>query len=309
MKRKPITTILLLTVIIVLAVLPVSTFAEPGGVATGLALWLKADDAGTPATAWDDKSPNANPVETQGTMSLSAGDSNHNFNPYFTGFSTTNYFIDVDSSVATLYPPLDLDEVSMFAVVRANSLTADGRVFGIDNENDLIWNNHAADPGLSIYNGSPNFYRYSTSTENFTITDDVEVDTSAIFSARTSGTVLEVGLNHKFSTEPITAGGGMAGDILNVGYGKWNINGAFPGDIQEIIWYRQDVSNTERQQIESYLALKYGITLDQTTATDYLASDGTTKMWDANAGAGYNNDIAGIGRDDYSALGQVQSNQ
>jgi hypothetical protein len=35
---------------------------------------------------------------------------------------------------------------------------------------------------------------------------------------------------------------------------------------------------TDVQKVESYLALKYGITLDQTNPQDYLASDGSTKM-------------------------------
>ena len=60
----------------------------------------------------------------------------------------------------------------------------------------------------------------------------------------------------------------------------------------------------EIQRVESYLAIKYGITLDQTAATDYLASDGATIMWDATAAGTYNNDIAGIGRDDAQALEQ-----
>jgi hypothetical protein len=35
------------------------------------------------------------------------------------------------------------------------------------------------------------------------------------------------------------------------------------------------MDSTDVQKVESYLGLKYGITLDQTTAQDYLASEGT----------------------------------
>lgn len=79
------------------------------------------------------------------------------------------------------------------------------------------------------------------------------------------------------------------------------------GDISEVVVYNRVVSDMERQQINSYLALKYGITLDQTTATDYLASDGSTTMWDASDNVGFDNDIAGIGKDVCTALDQKQS--
>jgi hypothetical protein len=57
-------------------------------------------------------------------------------------------------------------------------------------------------------------------------------------------------------------------------------NRDFKGKYAEIIGYEDTLSDTERQKVESYLALKYGITLDQSTAQDYLASDGTV-VWNA----------------------------
>jgi hypothetical protein len=62
---------------------------------------------------------------------------------------------------------------------------------------------------------------------------------------------------------------------------------------------------TERLKIESYLALKYGITIDQTVPTNYLASDGST-IWNGGV-TGNKNNIAGIGRDNGSGLYQKQS--
>ncbi|MEZ4902515.1 MAG: hypothetical protein R2822_12575 [Spirosomataceae bacterium] len=55
--------------------------------------------------------------------------------------------------------------------------------------------------------------------------------------------------------------------------------------------------------MNSYLALKYGITLDQTTTTNYLSGTGST-IW--TAGGGYDNSIAGIGREDCQDLHQKQ---
>ncbi|WP_372793479.1 LamG-like jellyroll fold domain-containing protein [Lutibacter sp.] len=85
-------------------------------------------------------------------------------------------------------------------------------------------------------------------------------------------------------------------------------NGSFDGRIAEVITYstrKNDV--TERNRIESYLAIKYGITLGiNGTSQDYVDSAGNV-IWDQSANAGYNYDITGIGRDDDSALNQKQS--
>ena len=67
----------------------------------------------------------------------------------------------------------------------------------------------------------------------------------------------------------------------------------------------------ERNRIQSYLAIKYGITLGVNgTSQDYVNSDGTV-IWDQNTGVPandvFNYDIAGIGRDDASGLYQKQS--
>ena len=83
--------------------------------------------------------------------------------------------------------------------------------------------------------------------------------------------------------------------------------GYFGGDLAEIVGYGASLTATQVQQIESYLALKYGATLDQTVARDYLASDGATVFWDATANGACPYNVAGIARDDASQLNQKQS--
>ncbi len=79
----------------------------------------------------------------------------------------------------------------------------------------------------------------------------------------------------------------------------------YEGLIGEIIVHNEAQGDPARNKIESYLALKYGVTLGSTTNTvDYTDSDGST-IWSGDAT--YQNDIAGIGRDDGSALNQKQS--
>lgn len=62
----------------------------------------------------------------------------------------------------------------------------------------------------------------------------------------------------------------------------------------------------QTNQVESYLALKYGITLDQTLPTNYTLSDGSI-AWSATGAGVYKNNIAGIARDDASMLAQYRS--
>ena len=81
--------------------------------------------------------------------------------------------------------------------------------------------------------------------------------------------------------------------------------------IAEIITFsaRKDDTDltSERNRIQSYLGIKYGITLGVNgTSQDYVDSSGAV-IWDQSANAGYNYDIAGIGRDDDSDLNQKQS--
>lgn len=86
---------------------------------------------------------------------------------------------------------------------------------------------------------------------------------------------------------------------------------SFNGRVAEVITYssrKNDADLTqERNRIQSYLAIKYGITLGVNgTSQDYVDSDGTV-IWNRLANSGYNYDVAGIGRDDKSELNQKQS--
>lgn len=83
----------------------------------------------------------------------------------------------------------------------------------------------------------------------------------------------------------------------------------FNADIMEVIAYGDNVNQIEREKIESYLAIKYGISLGHTYyASDYVGTGNDTQgnpIWDSNNG--YHHDVAGIGRDDRSGLDQRQS--
>lgn len=81
----------------------------------------------------------------------------------------------------------------------------------------------------------------------------------------------------------------------------------FEGEIVEVISYSSLISSAELSQIESYLAIKYGLTLDQSIPQDYLDSSGAS-IYDASSIFDeFDSHIAGIGRDDASGLNQKQS--
>ena len=83
--------------------------------------------------------------------------------------------------------------------------------------------------------------------------------------------------------------------------GGSGFNSPFDGNIAEVIIYNVAPAAIDRSRVESYLALKYGLTLP----SNYILSDNSTTVW--TTGGGYDNDIAGIGIDNGSGLSQLAS--
>jgi large repetitive protein len=89
------------------------------------------------------------------------------------------------------------------------------------------------------------------------------------------------------------------------------------GKINEVIILDRTITDLEAQQINTYLAIKYGVTLGQGGTNgyvgrngnnlDYIASDGSTVVWSGATNSAYSYDITGIGRDDNGSLNQKQS--
>lgn len=85
----------------------------------------------------------------------------------------------------------------------------------------------------------------------------------------------------------------------------WPLNAEF--DISEAIIFSRNLSDLEMNQVESYLAIKYGVTLGVNgTSLNYRSSDGNI-VWEAAVNAGYAFDIAGIAKDDATDLEQLRS--
>jgi hypothetical protein len=94
--------------------------------------------------------------------------------------------------------------------------------------------------------------------------------------------------------------------VNNFGIGRIANTNSTLTNLAEVIIYPTAITLIQKNQVESYLAIKYGITLDQTTATNYTYSNGSI-VWNATTAGAYKNNIAGIGRDDSSTLNHLIS--
>lgn len=109
---------------------------------------------------------------------------------------------------------------------------------------------------------------------------------------------------HAIGAGPFTVGHQSKSDGLS----QDNIR-ILDGSIAELIGYNRILSAAEINRVESYLAIKYGITLDATGGGangNYTASNGTL-VWNASVSPGYHNNVIGIARDAQDSLLQKQS--
>lgn len=79
-------------------------------------------------------------------------------------------------------------------------------------------------------------------------------------------------------------------------------NMPFYGFTPEFIVYNRILDPLERMKVETYLAIKYGLTLD----ASYVSSKGRL-LWDVQSDSIYSNRITGYGRDDNSGFYQTQA--
>lgn len=81
-------------------------------------------------------------------------------------------------------------------------------------------------------------------------------------------------------------------------------NESFIGNFPEFISFNKELNANERIRVSSYLALKYGLTLNKETS--YLSSKNII-FWNEKNNIKFGNRIFGFGKDDISGLNQLQS--
>ena len=278
----------------------------PGGVTTGLKAWYRADKAVSPTTQWSDYSGNGkNVTKAFGAIPLNQSNAtfNFNFNPYFE-FAGGNgqYFHNTTGIMGSNTTP-----GSFYSVVKSTATSGWRHIADFGNDDPSLAQNGATGYAIWRDNGS-----VGTLTK-----DAATLPTHTINTMWSASGANYLDFNGLLTAQLSNSGGNITDNEFYLGTEGFNLgtptgtgNGSelYLGGMGEVIVYNVNhaLTTTERQKINSYLAIKYGTTLDQSTPQNYLASDGTV-LWNATTNAGYKTNIAGVGRDDASALTQLIS--
>ena len=278
----------------------------------GNILWLRADKdvtGTTNVTAWNDQSGDDENASGAAITAPTLNSNSVNFNPAIR-FNGIDDFMQITDGILenSLY-----NSIWAYSVIKSNA-TQDATVFyeKEDGGADALY--------MSVYNNQDRIrYRHAGNTR----TADIGTFTNDIFSIQNFGANNDVTTPSGFP-RAIYENGKLikTGNSTSVENGNTSTmflgsvdgsTGHFDGEVAEIMIFSDVPTALKQQQIQSYLAIKYGITLDFTDDNaeiiegDYFLNDLTTKVWDYTANSTFHNDVAGIGRDDSMALNQKQS--
>ncbi|MFC7525540.1 Calx-beta domain-containing protein, partial [Parapedobacter sp. GCM10030251] len=274
--------------------------AAPAGIAAGLNVWARADTGivgGNNVTQWKEVSPSGRVWPKVNTAVAAWKPASFNFNPGI-GFAGGTYFTVPE--FANTQTAGEIFSVQFSNVDNNSATTHYPFEFGgtyASNQSVYTWSN----------NNHYTYFGSGTARRNFAYPATVNVRNPHMLNIWSAPNDWAAGIDGKVL---LTAAANTvsfvspAGAKNYIGAGHLSV---FNGDISEVIMYSRKLSVLERQQLHSYLALKYGLTLGIGTPTDYIASDGTTLMWSEADGGSYANHITGIGRDDRGSLYQKQS--
>lgn len=301
-----------------------SVQAYPGNLASP-GVWLRSDAAGDISTGWQDQSANGVAVNAitnnaAPAWALSSADALHNFHPYTTGYTEDRLFQSpssglVPDGVATA------SRLTFIAVTHQSAYNSDdaaGRITALD-PNDYsatFSNNYAGEPALSVMGATSanagQLQLRSEAESGFVAADltylagaQMPLNQSAISYGVIGGASVDevtLGINSYSATRTLDEPSFTTGDVMSVGFGTNSSGDAFSGDIMEIIWYPTDLSGADLNRVLSYLAVKYGIHLEQ----DYLGASGQL-IWSRLVDTDYNSAVFGLGRDDASGMHQKVS--
>ena len=286
-----------------------SCSVSPGGI-SGMAFWIKTNNGvptstdGTPISSWSDQSGNARTASSPGSGN----------NPTYRDNSTSN---------VNFNPVVEFDDASQSAAA-ADYLTigANGLLASANNNYSVYavikpGTGNVSTPGKFLFGGTAGTNTYSAfgigTTNSFT--DSWSSNDLVVNNTWSAGTPALASFNYDGTQRDTYVGGSLAGSLPNGAIrNSMDVNDAigarfdgspsefFSGSIAEIITYpNTSHSAAARNKIESYLGIKYGISLQH----DYVSSSGAI-VWSTSTNPAYNNNITGIGRDDNSGLLQKQ---
>jgi hypothetical protein len=285
----------------------------PGNVSSNLTLWINASDnyhtGTTTATNGQnidrliDQSGNAADfIQTDPTKKPIYNLSGFNFNASI-GFDGSNDYIRTGGVLPAL-----TNSYSGFVVLKKATTGLYKNFMAYQNSTwGQLWSyaEPAGGNNFTIYSNTPSNWAWAKQS-----TQSLNTQTQLLSSNWSNTGTLEYRANGKIKgshtqTNLITDIPVNARMILGARGSNGSltsINRHFDGQIAEVIYYHSSLSLADQNKVRSYLGVKYGLTLDH----DYLASNGTV-IWNATNNAGHHNNVAGIGRDDASALAQQKS--
>lgn len=290
----------------------------PGGVASGLSHWVKSNTGvtGNPVTNWSDNSV----LQILGDMvSLSAAarpsvqTAAINYENYIRFDGTDDGMKSTNAVTAVTSGLFSNSDNSIFMV--KNNRQAGNTGFGA--QVDFKWET----AGSGAYRVG---FEVATTSQRFDFVDDGAgqnavsttnmIGQNRIVSVLTQATSNSISVNalpnatKNHGTSLSLAGAGATTRSLFLGC---NDNSTWPifadVDIAEEIIFNNRLSAADELRVESYLAVKYAITLGNSASPSNYTSSNNTVTWTALSA--YQNNIIGLGRDDNATLYTKQSKQ
>ena len=316
----------------------------PGAVETGLQLWMRADEGisagddvdNTEVDSWTDQSNNGyvGNKEANGPLYIEEG---INFNPVlrFNRSDNTYFNLGQAANLDIKVGPTTLgrSDITVFAAFLTDQSGA-GTILSKGNNNVRSYQLWLGDIDRVVHytwgrdqTGSPSYDSRNWGDIHGRNEPKITTGTVNVSGYRSyvnnieDNMVFDLGVGEGAATQDVMIGARRSGDGPN-NTGSGNV---LSGDVAEIIVYNRELNTTEIQKVNSYLAIKYGITLgynDETfvlgnspetqgitysgASSDYIASDGST-LWNGAANSGFGYNVFGIARDDNSNLMQLKS--
>ncbi|WP_026777111.1 Ig-like domain-containing protein [Polaribacter sp. Hel_I_88] len=293
-----------------------SKIFAPSGNNNGLLLWLKANDgidknSNNEVLSWSDKSVNKSKATPVGLPKIIENDVN--FNPSLVintnnaveileGIFKTNNYSDI--WIYTVANPKTIKAATLF---NENLLENENLFLEFPTSEGSINFNYGSDSSIASNSGSvpinePSIWTISSTTNTNTpskFRKSISRNGFYIaFSNNDNSTNFKTGNNNDFSI-----GFKREEDVLEQ---------FFDGTLSELIIYTQKPSAQEQQKIETYLAIKYGITLqildsnNSIVEGNYVNSDNEV-IWDYELNKEYHNDILAVTKDTVSNFNQFKS--
>jgi hypothetical protein len=273
-------------ILLFISIISLGIYAQsPGGV-SGSEIWGKVNKV-TPAGStfhYKDFSTNNKAITLGASTELTPSFFNYN---YSFSYDSTDYIFYLSKLEK-------LKEATIFIVNLPTPPSDPTLKYALMNTD---WNSSIPNVSGSVNEQS---FKFSTSTFEKEV---LSITYPSGSSVRPNGRINTL-LWHNFNTKKIVNSFGSNGES-SVFIGKSFTNVAnFSGQIPEVIVYRKALNDKEKWRVESYLALKYGITLQP--EVNYYTSKNEI-FWHKENNVFFKNRIFGIGRDSNSSLYQRQS--